>query len=113
MRRLAGNLAERTDAIEEICAAAHQRGMKVMLKHQLWLRAGFPGDIDVPHPSAWFAEYQQFLDYYAAAAARMHADILRIGTELVRMTGGRWGRMAGAVRGTARTLPGANRRWTW
>ena len=84
-----GNAAERIDDIEALAALAHQRGMKVMLKPQLWVRRGFPGDIQMTAPrdrAAWFEQYRQFLDYYAAAAARMHADILSIGVELIHMT---------------------------
>jgi hypothetical protein len=80
---------ERTEDIEAITALAHQRGMKVMLKPQLWARAGFPGNIDFPDPrqrAQWFAAYRKYLEYYAALAARSHADIFSIGVELAKMT---------------------------
>jgi hypothetical protein len=80
---------ERTEDIEAITALAHQRGMKVMLKPQLWARAGFPGNIDFPDPhqrAQWFAAYRKYLEYYAAAAARSHADIFSVGVELAKMT---------------------------
>ena len=79
---------ERTEDIEAITAIAHQRGMKVMLKPQLWARAGFPGNIDFPDPhqrAQWFAAYRKYLEYYAAAAARSHADIFSVGVELGKM----------------------------
>ncbi len=80
---------ERTEDIEAITALAHQRGMKVMLKPQLWARAGFPGNIEFPDPrqrAQWFAAYRKYLEYYAAAAAHSHADIFSIGVELAKMT---------------------------
>jgi hypothetical protein len=80
---------ERTEDIQAITALAHQRGMKVMLKPQLWARAGFPGNIDFPDPNQraqWFAAYRKYLEYYAAAAARSHADIFSVGVELGKMT---------------------------
>jgi hypothetical protein len=63
--------------------------MKVMLKPQLWARAGFPGNIDFPDPrqrAQWFAAYRKYLEYYAAAAAESHADIFSVGVELAKMT---------------------------
>jgi len=80
---------ERTEDVEAITALAHQRGMKVMLKPQLWARAGFPGNIDFPDPrqrAQWFAAYRKYLEYYAAVAARSHADLFSVGVELAKMT---------------------------
>jgi hypothetical protein len=80
---------ERTEDIEAITALAHQRGMKVMLKPQLWARAGFPGNIDFPdlrRRAQWFAAYRKYLEYYAAVAVRSHADIFSVGVELAKMT---------------------------
>jgi hypothetical protein len=80
---------ERTEDIEALTALAHQRGMKVLLKPQLWTRGGFPGNLEFPDPrrrAQWFAEYRKFLEYYAAAAARMHADLFSVGVELAKMT---------------------------
>jgi hypothetical protein len=80
---------ERTEDIQAITALAHQRGMKVMLKPQLWARAGFPGNIEFPDPhqrAQWFAAYGKYLEYYAAAAAESHADIFSVGVELAKMT---------------------------
>jgi len=87
--RYGGNSMERSDDIAALTALAHQRGIKVLLKPQLWCRSGFPGNLDFPDPrrrAQWFAEYRKFLDYYAALAARMHADIFSIGVELGKMT---------------------------
>jgi hypothetical protein len=80
---------ERSDHIEALTALAHQRGIKVLLKPQLWTHRGFPGNIDWPDPrqrARWFAEYRKFLEYYAALAARIHADLFSVGVELGKMT---------------------------
>lgn len=80
---------ERTEDIEALTALAHQRGMNVLLKPQLWTRGGFPGNLEFTDPrgrAQWFAEYRKFLEYYATAAARMHADLFSIGVELGKMT---------------------------
>src|SRR5262249_49445305 len=36
---------ERAELIADVTALAHQRGMKVLLKPQIWIGRGFPGDI--------------------------------------------------------------------
>jgi hypothetical protein len=80
---------ERTEDIEALTALAHQRGMKVLLKPQLWTRGGFPGNLAFPDAGRrahWFTEYRKFVEYYAAAAARMHADLFSVGVELAKMT---------------------------
>jgi hypothetical protein len=80
---------ERTEDIEALTALAHQRGIKVLLKPQLWTHGGFPGNIDFhdPRPRAqWFAAYRKYLEYYAAVAAKSHADLLCVGVELAKMT---------------------------
>ena len=87
--RFGGETMESASRIELVAALARARGIKVMLKPQIWLRSGFPGDIRMPDDTTraqWFVQYGKFLDYYATLAARIHADILCIGAELVHMT---------------------------
>ncbi|MCU1273322.1 MAG: hypothetical protein JWO48_753, partial [Bryobacterales bacterium] len=80
---------ERSDHIEALTILAHQRGIKVLLKPQLWTHSGFPGNIDWPDArqrARWFAEYRKFLEYYAGLAARIHADLFSVGVELGKLT---------------------------
>ena len=87
--RFGGASMERTEDIEALTALAHQRNMKVLLKPQLWTRDGFPGILefaDPPRRARWFVEYRKFLEYYATAASRMHADLFSVGVELGKMT---------------------------
>src|SRR5579864_5939964 len=80
---------ERSEDIEAITALAHQRGIKVLLKPQLWTHSGFPGTLDFPEPhrrAQWFAQYRKFLEYYAVLAAKIHADLFSVGVELGKMT---------------------------
>jgi len=87
--RFGGSSMERTEDIEALTALAHQRGMRVLLKPQLWTRGGFPGNLEFADPrrrARWFDEYRRYLEYYAAAAARMHADLFSVGVELGKMT---------------------------
>lgn len=80
---------ERAEFIETLTALAHERGIKVMLKPQLWGRGVFPGDIHFARPeerAAWFENYGRFLEFYAGLAAASHADIFCVGVEFVQMS---------------------------
>src|SRR5207253_2624503 len=80
---------ERAELIEAIAGLAHQRGMKVMLKPQLWGRGTFPGDIHFDRAedrATWFENYRRFLEFYATLAARSKADIFCVGVEFVQMS---------------------------
>jgi len=80
---------EKPEFIEAITVLAHQRGIKVMLKPQLWGRGTFPGDIhfaSAEDRAIWFENYHRFLEFYANLAARMHADIFCVGVEFVQMS---------------------------
>ena len=80
---------EKPEFIEAITLLAHQRGIKVMLKPQLWGRGTFPGDIHFARPedrAVWFENYHRFLEFYSNLATRMHADIFCVGVEFVHMS---------------------------
>jgi hypothetical protein len=80
---------ETDEGIEQVAAAAHRLGMKVMLKPQLWVRPGYPGDLDFPDPAErekWFAGYQSYIEHQARRATLIHADILCIGVEFAKLT---------------------------
>src|SRR5260370_2369888 len=80
---------ERAESIEGVTALAHERGLKVMLKPQLWGHGSFPGDIHFDRAderAEWFRNYRLFLEYYARLAAKSHADIFCVGVEFVQMS---------------------------
>jgi len=80
---------ERDESIEELARVAHRLGMKVLLKPQLWVRGGYPGDLAFDDPAQraqWFEQYGLFVDHYARLATRIHADLLAVGVEFVRLT---------------------------
>ena len=79
---------EGEDGIKELAAAAHQLGMKVLLKPQIWLRGSYPGDITFPSDAAakaWFEEYARFIDHEAGVAAAIHADLFCVGVEFGKL----------------------------
>lgn len=83
------NIWETDEAIESLSAAARQAGMKVLLKPQIWVGRGFPGDLDFSTPLArgsWFSQYERFVEHYARLAARTHADLFCVGVEFVKLS---------------------------
>ncbi len=80
---------ESDSGIEQAAAFAHSFGAKVMLKPQIWVRPGYPGDLEFTSETerrAWFTEYQRFMEHYAGLAKRIHADLLCVGVEFARLT---------------------------
>ncbi len=80
---------ETDSGVEQVAAFAHSLGIRVMLKPQIWVRPGYPGDLDFAtevERSTWFAGYQRFLEHYAGLANRIHADLFCVGVEFARLT---------------------------
>ncbi len=65
--------------------------MTVMVKPQIWVRRGWPGDID-PASDAdeerFFHEYHLWIRHYALMAEAYDVPLLAIGTELANLTKG-------------------------
>lgn len=71
--------------ITKVAAAARQRGMKVLLKPQIWPNK--PVDLSDPaRRREWFAQYRDMLVHYSKLAAAINADLFCIGTELAYAT---------------------------
>lgn len=82
------------------------RGMKVMLKPQIWLsHSSWPGNIkftDNISWERWFLSYENWILHYAIIAELTGADLLCIGTELVETTVQKpdlWKKLIARVRG--------------
>ena len=96
---------ERDDAIAELIEVAHGCGIRVLLKPQIWVRRGFPGDLDFASDAdidTWFAGYERFLEHYTALATAAGADLFSIGVEFARLTRheARWRRLIKVARDT-------------
>jgi hypothetical protein len=84
-----GGAWERDEDIAALAALARQRGIRILLKPQIWVRPGWPGDVhfdSAADRARWFAEYERFLVHYARLASRVHADLFCVGVEFGRMT---------------------------
>lgn len=62
----------------------HQAGMITMLKPQVWVRGGWPGDVDMADEAEWerwFDNYHRWIRHYALLAEIHQMEILCLGTE--------------------------------
>ena len=96
--------AENDSAVLGCIRKAHDRGLQVMLKPQIWVRGSWPGDIDYASEDDWaafFRAYERWILHYARMAERENIHSLCIGTELRYATlkhPERWRSMIAAIR---------------
>ena len=93
------------DAVTQAIQDFHSYGIKVMLKPHVDVSDGlnsWRGNIDPADPDTWFANYTQFIVYYAQMAESLKVEMLCIGTELKTVTGAankaRWNGVIAAIR---------------
>ncbi|MBL8232934.1 MAG: hypothetical protein JNL98_30825 [Bryobacterales bacterium] len=75
---------ERDADIANLSAIARQKGMKVLLKPQVWIPSGAPTSLDFAKDTerkAFFASYRLYLEHYANLAGRIRADLFSVGVE--------------------------------
>ncbi len=96
---------EREEGIIKCSEYAKERGIKVMIKPQLWIQHGsFTGDFKLDSDAKWkiFEEgYENFILDYAYIADSVNADAYCIGTELKEFFNARpefWGQLIDKVR---------------
>ncbi|PKQ43977.1 glycoside hydrolase [Confluentibacter flavum] len=76
---------ERRDGVRQYIKSLKARGIKIMLKPQLWVGGVFTGQIKMNDEAAWEQfenSYSSYILEYAALAEEVKADIFCIGTEL-------------------------------
>jgi hypothetical protein len=67
---------EKDEGIRRISQAAHEAGLRVILKPQVWYRGGYPGEHDLETDEqldAFFARYGELVAHYARLAEETHA----------------------------------------
>ena len=80
------------ERIEGVCKTvehAHESGIKVLLKPQLWTHDQWIGDLDFKNDKEWKAfekNYTRFMLKWATIADSMEIDMLCIGTEIRHST---------------------------
>jgi len=79
---------ERTDGVRETLALAHESGLKVMLKPQLYIPGSWTGDLTFEKEAdwqIWEETYQAYLFHFLALAAEYEVELFCIGTEFKKM----------------------------
>ncbi|MBL8291415.1 MAG: hypothetical protein JNN08_06240, partial [Bryobacterales bacterium] len=94
---------ERDTGIQRLAAEAHELGIRVLLKPQVWVPRSFPGGLRFEEPlelAAWFSSYQAYIEHYARLAKTIAADLFCVGTEFVLLSrhATQWRRIIGRVR---------------
>lgn len=87
-----GSGAENDESVVHSTLAAQALGMAVMLKPHVWLRASWPGEIEMGSEDEWntfFENYYRWIRHYALIAEMYDIDILCIGVEMGKATVGR------------------------
>lgn len=80
---------EKDEGIRRISQAAHEAGLRVILKPQVWYRGSYPGEHDLESEEqldAFFARYGELVAHYARLAEETDADLLCIGVEFAKLT---------------------------
>jgi len=96
--------AENDESLIFLKEAAEKLNFVVMLKPQIWLRSGWPGDIKMNNLGDWnkfFRDYYRWMRHYALLAEMYKIPILCIGNELSKATLGhenKWIKMAQHIR---------------
>ncbi len=75
---------ERSDGVAALIRMAHEAGMQVMLKPQVWLMRSWIGDFDAGNDDGWTLwekSYEAYIVNYAHIAAREKVALFCIGTE--------------------------------
>jgi hypothetical protein len=75
---------ESPEGAKETIRLAHQSGLKVMLKPQVWIPGDWTGNLDFPSDSAWTLwekGYEKYILRFATMADSAQVDLFCIGTE--------------------------------
>jgi len=75
---------EGPEGVRETIRLAHEAGLKVMLKPQVYVPRSWTGALDFASPedwTAWESDYERYILFFAELAAAQKTDMLCIGTE--------------------------------
>lgn len=81
--------AENDEAVLHSFFEAEQMGFFTLLKPQIWIRGGWPGDVDMPDEASWdlfFDSYYRWMRHYALLSEIYRFDALCVGTEFTQAT---------------------------
>lgn len=84
-----GMWGETPRGVQACIDSAHSKGIKVMIKPQVWIRGGWTGGMDYPTNEEWVQweqAYEKYILTFAEVAQRAKADMFCIGTEFKTST---------------------------
>jgi Glycoside Hydrolase Family 113 len=93
--------AETDEGVIHVIRSAKAKGMTVLLKPQIWVRRGWPGEIELrtaADEERFFHAYSLWMRHYALMAEENGVPVLSIGCELARLTHSRRARWESLVR---------------
>jgi hypothetical protein len=76
---------ERHEGIEECIQKCRKKGIKIMIKPQIWVRGQWIGELDYTTEAAWKKWEKQYKDYimsYVTIAVKHNVEMICIGTEI-------------------------------
>ena len=96
---------ERDAGVKVLSKNAHEKGLKIMLKPQIWLmRGAFTGDFELSNEKDWQqleATYYDYILHFADLAEELNCETYCIGTEFKRFVAARpqfWSDLIDSVR---------------
>lgn len=75
---------ESVEGVRTNIKQAHQAGLKVMIKPQVWMSRSWIGDFDLTTEEewkVWETDYKRYMMYFVKVAADENAEMICIGTE--------------------------------
>jgi hypothetical protein len=96
--------SENDEGVVHAVLSAKRLGMCVMLKPHVWLRGGWPGQVEMKNDADWdafFEHYYEWMRHYALLAEMYDVDVLCIGVELgltTRSQPARWADLIARLR---------------
>lgn len=83
--------------------AAHERGLTVFWKPQIWVGGSWPGEVEMTSSedwASWWRTYRRFILHHALLAEYAGAELMSVGVELERtVERPEWAELIAAVRG--------------
>lgn len=83
-------IGESDESMLAVVQDAKFRGMKVLMKPQIWIsHSSWPGAVEFPDEASWRSwhqSYERWIVHYAILAELIDADAFCVGTEFVRAT---------------------------
>ncbi|HMQ62120.1 MAG TPA: hypothetical protein PKE06_15705 [Flavilitoribacter sp.] len=96
---------ENDESVIQSAWFAHRNGLTTLLKPQIWVSRGWPGDVQMTSEKDWkqfFDFYYRWIRHYALMAEMEHMDALCIGVEFAKATVGHpeaWKQIIRKIRG--------------